>query len=219
MEGSTPVSAQISSPTFNITSSNSTFTAISHYTFIQNNSTILPTSQFTRVFTVYLPLHVTVTENTNVTVNDPSSTLILSWEVDQSSNTVIITISGKFSVKINNIQNPSHYQGGRTWTLQAKDLNNFESSLSTSIHNPNYSPAQSKIWIQLSNDTIQELSNSTLNFQPLLQYNISNPPTITATFSTGSTIRSLGGDCPGCTLLTSTKFSFPYFSVVMAVVF
>lgn len=38
------------------------------------------------------------------------------------------------------------------------------------------------------------------------------------TFSVGCSIQGFdGGSCPGCTLLTSTKFSFPYYGVVMAV--
>ena len=48
--------------------------------------------------------------------------------------------------------------------LKAEDTLGFESSLSNSIHVPSYSPAQSMISIQLTNDTIQQESDATLNF-------------------------------------------------------
>ena len=118
----------------------------------------------TRVFTVSLPLYVSLSPNTFVSVSSSGSTRLDAWAVDQSANNLQITISGRVSIKIKNIQNPYHYQGGRNWMLKAEDTLGFESSLSNSIHVPSYSPAQSMISIQLTNDTIQQESDATLNF-------------------------------------------------------
>ena len=50
-----------------------------------------------------------------------------------------------------NIENPSHYEGGREWILSSKGINNYDSTSSTSTHTPKYSPARSSISIALSN--------------------------------------------------------------------
>ena len=55
----------------------------------------------------------------------------------------------------------------------------------------------------------------TITLEPLVQYNLSNAPIITVNLLGGSFRRVDTTVCPNYILLTSTKFSFQYYSVIM----
>ena len=162
MSGSSVIQLNISSPLFVVTSSNSTYTALSNYSFIESNVTSL-SSSMVRVVTFIPPAYVKITDSTAVIASGPGGTVVR-YNIDLAGNTVIANVAGKISVLIINIRNPAHYLGGRDWTIVCKDVSGYSSSQSTSTQTPQYSPARSTISVALSNQTIQQLSNITITY-------------------------------------------------------
>lgn len=215
MTGSTTMKVVESAPIYMITNINSTFTASTSFTIVESNVTVL-SSSIKRIVEINPPDHVALTSSTNVASND-GNCVVESYEIDLGNNKVIATISGKISVKLSNMLNPSYYDFSRIWSISATDVNSNPSSHSTATHSPQFSPTISKISVDdHSNSTIQQPNNITLKIQPLLEYDlVSDPPTITVQF-VGATILSIDGDvCPSCNILTSTKFEFPAYAVTM----
>lgn len=213
MSGASNVLIRASQPTYTISSSNSTFTAISNYTFVQANVTAIPTTVI-RSVTFVPPSYVKFNQNTTL-VSSSASTVINSYYVDLSANQVTAVVGGALYGSLNFVKNPAHYLGARDWTIICKDSSGYNSSTSTAMHSPQYSPARSSIAIQLSNNTIQQVCNASLTYQPLLQYDIANAPIITTQFSKSSINSVDASKCNQCVELTSTKFKMPYYSVVM----
>lgn len=161
------------------------------------------------------PLYVKIGDRTTVVTSNAAASTVGSYSIDLAGNTVTAVITGKIEVVLTNLVNPGHYLGGRQWNITCKDTTNHPSSTSTPIQTPQYSPARSTISVSLTNTTIQQLTNITLTFEPLLQYNLSAPPTIYASFSNSSINSVPISACPSCTLLTGSKFSMVYYAVIM----
>lgn len=213
MNGSAAVSLNISQPLFTVTSSNSTYIATSNYTAIEANVTQLANT--TRLVVFVPPAYVKISDTTTVLTLNTNASVVVSFSIDLAGNTVSAVVRGKIEVMLTNILNPTHYLGGRQWNITCRDTANYPSSSSTAIHTPQYSPPRTTLTVSLANTTIQQLTNITLTFEPLLQYSLANPPTIVATFSSSSINSVNNVTCRSCSLLTSTRFSMTYYSVVM----
>lgn len=160
MTGNSTVPIGISQPIFTATSSNTTYTASSNFTFVQTNVTSLA-SNVVRTVTLVPPLYVKINDNSQI-VSTGTNTIISSFNIDLGGNTAIAVIRGKIQIMLKNVTNPAHYLGGRTWTIICNDTSSFNSSRSSVIHTPQYSPVTSTISVSLTNSTIQQLSNITL---------------------------------------------------------
>ena len=73
------------------------------------------------------PTYVKITDSTSV-VSSGANGSVVSFNLDLSSNMVNAVIQGAISVIVLNIRNPTHYLGGRDWTIKCKDLNGYGSS-------------------------------------------------------------------------------------------
>lgn len=160
MTGNSSVPISISQPIFTAVSSNSIYTALSNYTFVEANVTALP-STVVRTVTIVPPLYAKINDNSQIISNN-NGTIVNSFNIDIGGNTATAVIQGRIQITLKSVTNPSHYLGGRTWTIICNDTSSFSSSLSTVIHTPQYSPATSTISVSLTNSTIQQLSNITL---------------------------------------------------------
>lgn len=161
MTGSTTMKVVESAPIYMITNINSTFTASTSFTIVESNVTVL-SSSIKRIVEINPPDHVALTSSTNVASND-GNCVVESYEIDLGNNKVIATISGKISVKLSNMLNPSYYDFSRIWSISATDVNSNPSSHSTATHSPQFSPTISKISVDdHSNSTIQQPNNITL---------------------------------------------------------
>lgn len=213
MSASTRIPISMSTPVFSVLCANSMFTAATTYSFVESNVTSLGTD-IVRSVSFVPPAYVKFAESA-VPISTGAQSSVVSYTLDIAAGIMHVVVRGKISVSIAPVINPSHYLGSRDWTIVCSDINGYPSSNSTSTSSPQYSPARSSVSLAFSNTTIEALSNLTLTFEPMIQYSLSSAPTFTVSLPTLTLNRLNNSTCPGCVMLTSTKFSMPYYSVVM----
>lgn len=213
MSASASIPISISTPTITVLCANSTYTAATSYSFVESNVIALGTD-IVRSVAFVPPAYVKFADSAAPTNTSAQSTIV-SYSLEIAAGILHVVVRGKISVSIASVINPSHYLGSRDWTITCNGINGYPSSNSTSTSSPQYSPARSSVSLSFSNTTIEALSNLTLTFEPVLQYSLSSAPTFMVTLPSLTLNRLSNSTCPGCVMLTSSKFSMPYYSVVM----
>lgn len=166
-----------------------------------------------RMFTIVYPPDLQLTATSTKITAASNTTLIDSYTIVTSTNTINVSVRGLLRISINNLSNPIRYQAILAWNIAATDLDANPSSSSTSSQSPTYTPTTATASLTLSNPVIESTSNLTLTIIPSLQY--ITAPNITVTIP-NSLIQS---SCPSCTLLSATTLTFLYSAAIMKVTF
>ncbi len=93
MTGNSTVPISISQPIFTALSSNSKYTALSNYTFVETNVTALP-STVVRTVIIVPPLYVKINDNSQIISNN-NETIVSSFSIDIAGNTATAVIKGR----------------------------------------------------------------------------------------------------------------------------
>ena len=88
-----------------------------------------------------------MTDTTNILSLDTNECVIVSSTIDIGGNQIVMRVGGRVYFSLANIENPSHYAGGKVWAFDLTDVSLSPSSSASITHAPQYSPTTTTVSI------------------------------------------------------------------------
>lgn len=147
---------------FTVASSNLVFGGRTTVTLLEMNSTSV--GQQRRIFTVTAP------SNMNLTGLVASGAALNSFTANTTTNVLTVDYNGSLNLSIANIQNPTLYDGNRSWSIVTTDALGYAVSSGSSQQSSEYAPATASISVRLGNTIIEQNTTATISLKESLQH-------------------------------------------------